>query len=597
MAVRPWKALTGAGFVVTALTAGMLTGAAIAVADPQTAPADTGTSTTRDAGGDRTADATDSQTTSETGDGAAQKPSGEGQSPGSAETPGPRADDVEDSAPNTVEPDEDKVPAAEDAGAEQVAPETPATSPESKRAEPTEQNRPAHSAPAPGAEMVGTEELVNSAAGAALDHTATVEEVDFATAAPAKTAEARGQTLSVSLKQAAAEPDSTQAAVVAPVAVAAQSVAVGARHPSLVTVIGSLVMNVLMGLIHLVDGAPVVPAGSTVTVRTSSLILPIGSGRRVEADWYFPETIGDSTRLIYLQHGFMASGPMYSYTAANIAERTNSIVVVPSLSSNFFDANAEWVGGSTMQKAVAKLFEGSRTALTESASAAAGHTITLPKGFVLMGHSAGGTLVTAVARYLADDDALDGLAGVVMLDGVEPKGSHAVTDALTKLTGDHYRPIYLISSQRYMWNRHGDMADKLMAARPDTFNGVALTDGTHIDYMEGGNALLQFAEYLISGFSHRENIDAAGIIAAGWVNDLFSHTTTMGVYGQPGERISITTPTKPATAVVLPLGPAGPSPLGEFLDTMLGDLLDYAGENLFVYDPLTKCEGGQTVSV
>ena len=86
--------------------------------------------------------------------------------------------------------------------------------------------------------------------------------------------------------------------------------------------------------------------------------LPIGNGEQVEADWYFPDVIDSSTHLIYLQHGFMASGPMYSYTAAHLAERTNSIVVAPSLSSNFFDANADWVGGSTLQRAVAKLFEG-----------------------------------------------------------------------------------------------------------------------------------------------------------------------------------------------------------------------------------------------
>ena len=84
-----------------------------------------------------------------------------------------------------------------------------------------------------------------------------------------------------------------------------------------------------------------------------------------------------------------------------------------------------------------------------------------PSRITLVGHSAGGTLVTAVAGYLADDDALDDLVGIVMLDGVEPKGSHAVNDALAKLTGKHYRPIQLISSQRYMWNRDGDMADKL----------------------------------------------------------------------------------------------------------------------------------------
>ena len=360
------------------------------------------------------------------------------------------------------------------------------------------------------------------------------------------------------------------------------------RAPSIVNVIGSLVMNLLIGLVHLIDGPPRLPTGSTVTVRTSSLYLPIGTGRKVQADWYFPENADESTRLVYLQHGFMASGPMYSYTAARLAERTNSIVVAPSLSSNFFDTNAEWVGGSTMQKAVAQLFTGGRTALTESASAAAGYEVTLPEKFALVGHSAGGTLVTAVAGHLADADALDDLVGVVMLDGVEPKGSHAVNNALEKLRGDHYVPIYLISSQRYMWDRHGDMADKLMTARPDDFNGVGLTGGTHIDYMEGANTLLQFAEYLTAGFSHRENIDAAGIITAGWINDLFDSgaATRAGIYGNPGERIAVATATKPATAVVLPLGPAGPSPLGEFLDSLLTNVFEFAGEYLFVYEPL-----------
>lgn len=364
--------------------------------------------------------------------------------------------------------------------------------------------------------------------------------------------------------------------------------ATASRAPSIVNVIGSLVMNLLIGLVHLIDGPPRLPTGSTVTVRTSSLYLPIGTGRKVQADWYFPENADESTRLVYLQHGFMASGPMYSYTAARLAERTNSIVVAPSLSSNFFDTNAEWVGGSTMQKAVAQLFTGGRTALTESASAAAGYEVTLPEKFALVGHSAGGTLVTAVAGHLADADALDDLVGVVMLDGVEPKGSHAVNNALEKLRGDHYVPIYLISSQRYMWDRHGDMADKLMTARPDDFNGVGLTGGTHIDYMEGANTLLQFAEYLTAGFSHRENIDAAGIITAGWINDLFDSgaATRAGIYGNPGERIAVATATKPATAVVLPLGPAGPSPLGEFLDSLLTNVFEFAGEYLFVYEPL-----------
>jgi Alpha/beta hydrolase family len=365
------------------------------------------------------------------------------------------------------------------------------------------------------------------------------------------------------------------------------------RAPSLVNVVGSVVLKLLTGLIHLIDGPPVLPGGSTVTVHTSSLTLPIGAGRKVQADWYFPEHVDESTRFIYFQHGFLASGPMYSYSAARLAERTNSIVVVPSLSSNFFDPNAEWVNGSTMISAVAQLFEGDRTALTESASAAAGYNVELPQKFVLVGHSAGGTLVTAAAGYMVDNGAIDDLVGIVMLDGVEPKGSHAVADALAKLNGDNDRPIYLISSQRYMWNRHGDMADKLMTARPTAFNGVGLAGGAHIDYMEGGNALIQTGEYIVSGFSKRKNIDAAGLITAGWVNDMFAgktpgDPTADGVYGVPTQSIPIATRTGTATAVVLPLGLAGRSPIGPIFDPLLTWLLDYAGQYHFVYEPLAR---------
>ncbi len=144
------------------------------------------------------------------------------------------------------------------------------------------------------------------------------------------------------------------------------------RAPSLLNVVGSVVLNVLTALAHVFDGPPAVPAGSTVTVRTSSLTLPIGNGQSVQADWYFPKDADDTMRLVYFQYGFLASGPLYSYTAANLAERTNSIVVVPSSSSNFSDVNAAWVGGPTMHRAVANLFAGDREALTQSASAAVG---------------------------------------------------------------------------------------------------------------------------------------------------------------------------------------------------------------------------------
>ncbi|MGE2833144.1 alpha/beta hydrolase [Mycobacterium sp. SMC-4] len=359
------------------------------------------------------------------------------------------------------------------------------------------------------------------------------------------------------------------------------------RKPAtLLNVVGSIVLNLVGGLVRLIDGPPMLPANSTVTVRTSSLNLPIGKGRTVQADWYFPDTVDDTTRLVYLQHGFLASSPMYSYTAADLAERTNSIVVAPSLSSNFFAPDAAWVGGSTMHRAMAELFVGDRAALTESASTAAGYDITLPTKFVMVGHSAGGTMVTSTAGFMVDNGAIDDLAGIVMLDGVEPANSRLVSEALAKLSGDAHGPLYLISSQRYFWSRGGDMADKMSLARPHEFTGVGLEGGMHIDYMTGGNLLLQIAQYVVGGFSQPRNVHAAGMITAGWVNDMFAGTTEHGVYGDAHQQIPVQTPAGTAMAVVLPLGNP-PRPVWPvWLDAVLTAVLDFVGNHLAVYEPL-----------
>lgn len=356
-----------------------------------------------------------------------------------------------------------------------------------------------------------------------------------------------------------------------------------ARKPPLVNVLGSKLLTSLMNVIRLFDGPPTLPPGSTVSVRSSTLTLSVG--KTVDTDWYFPKDADQSTRLIYLQHGFLATGPMYSYTAARLAERTNSIVVVPTLSSNFFDSAALWVGGAPMQRSVADLFSGDRAALGLSASTAAGHLVTLPQKFALVGHSAGGTVVTAAAGYLADTAAIDDLVGVVMLDGVEPSGSHAVNAALAKLQGANDRPIYLISSQRYFWSRDGDMADKLQAARPDRFNGLGLQGGLHIDYMQGGNSLLQAAEYLTAGFSKPANIGAANDISAGWIDDLFSGTHTQGVYGTAGQAFTIDTPSGSTVATVFPLAPPMRSLWYELLEGFFAAVFNYGGNHVFVYEP------------
>jgi pimeloyl-ACP methyl ester carboxylesterase len=345
--------------------------------------------------------------------------------------------------------------------------------------------------------------------------------------------------------------------------------------------VGSAVLTLLGHAIEVATGSPVLPAGSTVTVRRTSLTLPIGDGEKVTADWYFPENYDSSTRLVYLQHGFMATGAMYSYTAANLAETTNSIVVVPSLSSDFLDPDANWLNGAPMEQAVADLFAGNRQALTDSASTALGETVTLPTEFVLAGHSAGGTLVMAAAGDMVDNGAIDDLAGIVLLDAVDPQGSNQFQNALTKLTGANYKPVLLMSSEPYFWNREGNVAGVLQTARPDTFNGVKLVGGRHIDYLQGGNPFIQFSEYLTAGFSKQQNIDAAQIIAAGWIEDMFDGTDN-GLTGSPGEQISIPTPAGTATAQVLPIAPHQPG----LIDGFFNAALNFLARNFFVYTPL-----------
>ncbi|MGV0678010.1 alpha/beta fold hydrolase [Mycolicibacterium fortuitum] len=374
--------------------------------------------------------------------------------------------------------------------------------------------------------------------------------------------------------------------VVKPIAAMTTPV-VAPRSAPLVNIVGSLVFNVVGAALQVFSGPPVLPPGSNVTVRTSTLEMP-GTNQTVRADWYFPEDPDSASGVIYLQHGFMATGPMYSYTAAYLAEETNSIVVVPTLSSNLFDTRGEWIGGEPMQQSVADLFAAGRPELTASASAAAGHPVTLPTKFVLVGHSLGGMLVTGAAGRMVDNGAVDDLAGVVLLDAVDTHND--MPEALEQLKGANYRPVLLISSEPYVWNRNGTVGQELQTARPGEFNGVMLVGGRHIDGLQGANPILQFAEYLIAGFSQPQNVDAVKTISAGWINDMY-HGTDTGVHGAPRESIEVPTSSGTATAVVLPFTSTDPvqaTPWDGLVEPLLDALFQFA-----VYQPLA----GQSVSL
>ncbi|MDT0426011.1 hypothetical protein, partial [Streptomyces evansiae] len=132
--------------------------------------------------------------------------------------------------------------------------------------------------------------------------------------------------------------------------------------------------------------------------------------------------------------------------------------------------------------------------------------------------------------------------------------------------------VLLISSERYVWNRNGTVGDELQAARPGQFNGVMLVGGRHIDGLQGANPILQFAEYLIAGFSQPQNVDAVKAVSAGWINDMYDGTDT-GVYGEPQQSIEIPTPSGTATAVVLPFTSTEPVQATPW-DGLVGPILD-----------------------
>ncbi|MGV0603994.1 alpha/beta hydrolase [Mycolicibacterium sp. XJ1904] len=337
----------------------------------------------------------------------------------------------------------------------------------------------------------------------------------------------------------------------------AVTTATAPQIPLILRVIGTIVFDLYAVATRLLGGPPILPPNSTVTVRSSTLRIDCacaeGEGQEVPADWYIPQTAEGAPppdRLVYLQHGFLATAPWYSHTAAALAERTNSIVVAPSISSNFFALDGCWLGGAPMHEAMAGLFDDENTALLKSARAA-GYSGPIPDRVVLMGHSLGGGAVSGMAGYMVDKQTVDRLAGVVLLDGVALGDPARMTESLRKVP--HDIPIYQLAAPVYMWNNFGAGLDATLAARPGQFVGVTLVNGSHVDAMRGGNPLIQFAQELVAGFSRPENSAAAQMLMVGWVNDMFDPAGDKeGVYLQPGEQYSFDTPAGRATVVALP---------------------------------------------
>lgn len=351
-------------------------------------------------------------------------------------------------------------------------------------------------------------------------------------------------------------------------------VAATSAGPTLINVIGTLAWSVFDVVTEILEGPPSVPAGSSVSVGRSELQIDCGDGYNADADWYYPTT-GTPDKLIYFQHGFLARAGFYNLTAAELAERNNAIVVAPSITSNFFACDACNLGSDPMHAAVAQLFTGDRTALLASAQAA-GYQGALPDEFVFAGHSAGGQLAPGAAGYyyeLAPAAEKDDLIGVLIYDTSASGGGLA--RALDRLPTT--LPVLHIAANPSFYDTFGNANPVLEQKRPGQFNGVLLVAGSHSDAFRS-SGLFGFTQLVVSigtGFSLPENVDAVQVLSQGWLTDMYAGTVynpslRTGIYGGPNEIVDIPTGTgTDARAYVLPVPPPNLNAIESLIVTLL----------------------------
>ncbi len=140
-----------------------------------------------------------------------------------------------------------------------------------------------------------------------------------------------------------------------------------------------------------------------------------------------------------------------------------------------------------------------------------------------------------------------------MLDGVSftDPAVHIADPALDGV------PIYNLSATPYPWNLFGTMDAALAQVRPNDFTGAQMLFGFHSDAMVGGNPLIQLGAYLLTGYGGPANVEGTQVLAAGWINDMFTcqeggDCRASGFYSEPGSTIKIPTNFGPAIGLVQP---------------------------------------------
>lgn len=309
---------------------------------------------------------------------------------------------------------------------------------------------------------------------------------------------------------------------------------------------------------RVVGGPPSTGAVTGVKVGRSDVQIPVGSNTYTgAADWYFP-TQADGTvqaqGVMWLQHGFLGSKSWYSALARQLAQQTNSIVVVPNIPSiPVFTCGGCTLSDVATAQGVAALFADPNRAALNLSAGAAGFQGTLPERFTLTGHSAGGGLAAAAGGFYTDAvaPADDDLLGVVMFDGVSSNGTFANAIASLDARGI---PVYQIAAPPQPWNANGQTTTDLVALRPGQFVGAVLANGSHVDSLIGGAPIIDFFSQHLIKRSPPGNTQAVYTPATGWINDLYAgrgpNDPLFGSYGEPGQYIVLG-----ETAAVV-LGPA-----------------------------------------
>ncbi len=303
-------------------------------------------------------------------------------------------------------------------------------------------------------------------------------------------------------------------------------------------------------------------------------------GNTVAADWYFPTQVDgtvDAQGVIWLQHGFGATNTLYSALAKDLAQRTNSIVVAPTLSSIPFTLSGGCLICTSSQEAAAAAFlDPNRTALIDSAVAAGytGDTDQLKGKFALTGHSAGGGFASAVGGdYIGEgSESQDAnLVGVVMYDGVSNGAFNGSFAQQVETLAGAGTPIYQIAAPAQTWNAFGITTNQLVNTLPGEFVGVVLNDGSHVDSVLGSSPLFDFVLQLVTQRVPAGNTAATHLLSTGWLNDMYAGNTPQdaeyGFYAGANSPIIM----GPTAAIGLPTPVANPStPLYKLTSAVLG---------------------------